>query len=115
MGWLWYLITLLPVIGLIQVGAQAMADRYTYVPSIGFFIMLVWCLGGIFDKFRISVVIRAVLTVGVLVVCILAYDLKAVCAVIFYRSMHIHIDLFPYIKTKILITLYNGDVSCPSS
>jgi protein O-mannosyl-transferase len=41
-GWLWYLITLLPVLGLIQVGEQSMADRYTYIPSIGFFIALVW-------------------------------------------------------------------------
>jgi tetratricopeptide (TPR) repeat protein len=41
-GWLWYLVTLVPVIGLIQVGQQAMADRYTYVPLIGPFIMLVW-------------------------------------------------------------------------
>ncbi len=42
MGWLWYLITLLPVIGLIQVGDQAMADRYTYLPSIGIFIAVSW-------------------------------------------------------------------------
>lgn len=41
-GWLWYLIVLLPVIGIIQVGAQARADRYTYLPSIGFFIAIVW-------------------------------------------------------------------------
>jgi tetratricopeptide (TPR) repeat protein len=44
-GWFWYLGTLLPVIGLIQVGPQALADRYTYVPIIGLFIMIVW--GGI--------------------------------------------------------------------
>lgn len=41
-GWLWYVITLLPVIGIIQVGSQAMADRYTYLPLIGPFIMVVW-------------------------------------------------------------------------
>ncbi len=41
-GWFWYLITLIPVIGLVQVGNQAMADRYTYIPSIGIFITLVW-------------------------------------------------------------------------
>jgi protein O-mannosyl-transferase len=41
-GWFWYLITLLPVIGLIQVGEQSMADRYTYIPSIGLFIMVAW-------------------------------------------------------------------------
>lgn len=41
-GWLWYLGTLLPVIGLVQVGSQAMADRYTYLPLIGLFIMVAW-------------------------------------------------------------------------
>jgi protein O-mannosyl-transferase len=41
-GWLWYLITLLPVIGFIRIGSQSMADRYTYVPLIGIFIALVW-------------------------------------------------------------------------
>jgi protein O-mannosyl-transferase len=41
-GWLWYLGTLVPVIGLIQVGAQGMADRYTYIPMIGVTIMVVW-------------------------------------------------------------------------
>jgi len=41
-GWFWYLITLLPVIGIIQVGQQARADRYTYIPTIGLFLMLAW-------------------------------------------------------------------------
>ncbi|MCX6993406.1 MAG: tetratricopeptide repeat protein [Kiritimatiellaeota bacterium] len=41
-GWLWYLITLVPVVGLVQVGNQAMADRYTYIPLIGIFIMIAW-------------------------------------------------------------------------
>jgi protein O-mannosyl-transferase len=41
-GWLWYLGTLVPVIGLVQIGLQAQADRYTYLPSIGIFIMLAW-------------------------------------------------------------------------
>ncbi|MCX7636018.1 MAG: glycosyltransferase family 39 protein, partial [Syntrophales bacterium] len=41
-GWLWYLGTLVPVIGLIQVGSQAMADRYTYLPSLGILIIVVW-------------------------------------------------------------------------
>lgn len=43
-GWLWYLVTLFPVIGLLQAGAQARADRYTYLPSIGIALMLVWGL-----------------------------------------------------------------------
>jgi tetratricopeptide (TPR) repeat protein len=41
-GWFWYIITLVPVIGLIQVGFQSMADRYTYIPLIGLFIMVAW-------------------------------------------------------------------------
>lgn len=41
-GWLWYLGTLLPVIGIVQVGTQAMADRYAYVPAIGLFVALSW-------------------------------------------------------------------------
>ncbi len=41
-GWFWYLGTLVPVIGIVQVGAQAMADRYTYIPLIGIFLCLVW-------------------------------------------------------------------------
>ena len=41
-GWLWFCGTLVPAIGLIQVGIQSMADRYTYLPLIGLFIMLVW-------------------------------------------------------------------------
>jgi protein O-mannosyl-transferase len=41
-GWLWYLGTLVPVIGIIQVGRQALADRYVYLPFIGLFVMIVW-------------------------------------------------------------------------
>jgi len=41
-GWLWYLVTLLPVIGIIRVGAHSIADRYTYIPFIGIFILLAW-------------------------------------------------------------------------
>ena len=49
-GWLWYLGTLIPVIGLVQVGEQAMADRYTYLPSIGIAIMLVWGISLLFQR-----------------------------------------------------------------
>ena len=41
-GWFWYLGTLVPVIGIVQVGGQAMADRYTYIPLIGIFIIVAW-------------------------------------------------------------------------
>jgi protein O-mannosyl-transferase len=41
-GWLWYILTLFPVIGIVQVGSQALADRYTYVPLLGIFAIAVW-------------------------------------------------------------------------
>jgi len=71
-GWLWYLGTLVPVIGLVQVGSQAMADRYAYLPSIGFFIMIAWTAGEIIAKLRlrkIEVAISAAIVLSVLVVC----------------------------------------------
>jgi tetratricopeptide (TPR) repeat protein len=43
-GWFWFVGTLVPVIGLVQVGAQSMADRYSYVPSIGLFVCVVWAV-----------------------------------------------------------------------
>ncbi|RJP85058.1 MAG: tetratricopeptide repeat protein [Desulfobacteraceae bacterium] len=49
-GWLWYLGTLVPVIGIVQVGSQSMADRYTYVPAIGLFMVAVWGLPEFFKK-----------------------------------------------------------------
>lgn len=43
-GWLWYLCTLVPVIGIVQAGAQSMADRFTYIPSIGIIVALAWTI-----------------------------------------------------------------------
>jgi protein O-mannosyl-transferase len=51
-GWLWYVFTLVPVIGLIQVGGQARADRYTYIPLIGVFIIGVWGIDAILERRR---------------------------------------------------------------
>jgi tetratricopeptide (TPR) repeat protein len=51
-GWLWYIGTLVPVIGLVQVGMQGMADRYTYVPLIGLFIIIAWGVPDIVSKWR---------------------------------------------------------------
>lgn len=60
-GWLWYLGTLVPVAGLVQVGVQARADRYTYVPLIGIFIMVAWGLGAIVGRQpRLRMVVSAV-------------------------------------------------------
>jgi Tfp pilus assembly protein PilF len=53
-GWLWYVGTLVPVIGLVQVGIQAMADRYTYIPSIGIFWLVVWGACEVGARWKIS-------------------------------------------------------------
>jgi Tfp pilus assembly protein PilF len=52
MGWLWFLGVLVPMIGIIQAGAQAMADRFAYVPLIGLFIMIVWGLSDLVERGR---------------------------------------------------------------
>jgi protein O-mannosyl-transferase len=65
-GWCWYLGTLVPVIGLVQVGAQSMADRYAYVPFIGLFIMLVWYLADIVKRntyLKFSLVIASLILI----------------------------------------------------
>jgi protein O-mannosyl-transferase len=66
-GWFWYLITLLPVIGLIQVGSQALADRYTYIPLIGLFILCCWLIPDLLRGWRHRQVILGVLA-GVVIV-----------------------------------------------
>src|SRR6266550_7529817 len=53
-GWLWFLGTLVPVIGLVQVGGQTMADRYFYIPSIGLFIAIVFGLADIAERLRVA-------------------------------------------------------------
>jgi len=51
-GWFWYVGTLVPVIGLVHVGSQSMADRYTYIPLIGIFIIVVWGLSDLVSGWR---------------------------------------------------------------
>jgi tetratricopeptide (TPR) repeat protein len=65
MGWFWYLGTLVPVIGIVQVSDQAMADRYAYVPFVGLFIMLTW---GAFDIMRKHFSSRIILIIPLLII-----------------------------------------------
>jgi tetratricopeptide (TPR) repeat protein len=68
-GWAWYLCALVPVIGILQVGSQSSADRYTYVPSIGVFMALAWTaadLGGRSPRIRTLVTAGAVVSLLVL-------------------------------------------------
>ena len=67
-GWFWFLITLVPVIGLIQVGAQSMADRYTYLPAIGIFIVVAWGVPELVQGWRQRQLILGLLAGSVLAV-----------------------------------------------
>ena len=66
-GWLWYLGTLVPVIGLVKVGAQSIADRYTYIPAIGLFIILAWGVADLTAGWRKRTPALAAATAAVLV------------------------------------------------
>jgi Flp pilus assembly protein TadD len=68
-GWFWFVGTLVPVIGLVQVGIQSMADRYTYVPLIGVFTILVWGLGAVCARRRVPRPLIIFLAMTVLVAC----------------------------------------------
>ena len=71
-GWLWYLIMLLPVLGIVQVGAQAHADRYTYLPQIGLYIAVTWLAAELSAKWRVKAAAIGSLmaaVVGILMVC----------------------------------------------
>jgi len=67
-GWLWFLGTLVPVIVIVQVGGQTMADRYFYIPSIGLFIALVFGLADIAKSLRVAPLLNAGLAGGVLLI-----------------------------------------------
>jgi Flp pilus assembly protein TadD len=75
-GWFWYLVTLLPVIGLVQVGVQSMADRYTYLPLVGPIIAVVWLLRGL-----------AVGPRGRMLLRVLALTALAACSALSWRQV----------------------------
>ncbi len=70
-GWFWYLGTLAPVIGLVQVGRQAMSDRYTYVPLIGIFLAGVWLASDLAERCRVPRLARALAASLILAACFL--------------------------------------------
>ena len=68
-GWFWFMGMLVPVIGLVQVGLQAMADRYTYLPLVGIFIMIAWAGGEWIAFSRIRAGVGSTVAVAVLAAC----------------------------------------------
>jgi tetratricopeptide (TPR) repeat protein len=67
-GWFWYIGTLVPVIGLVQVGIQAKADRYTYVPLIGLFIIITWGVSDLIKQWRYKKIALSITAIAVLLV-----------------------------------------------
>jgi hypothetical protein len=88
-GWFWYLISLLPVIGFIRVGGQALADRYTYIPLTGLFLMIVWGGAEIAETWRKA--LPAVTVAAVFVIAILSVQTFA--QVRYWKSSY---DLFAH-------------------
>ena len=76
MGWWWYVGTLLPVIGIVQVGSQAYADRYAYVPLVGIFVVVVWSAARLTEG-KPAIWRRAVAVAGVAVIAALSLAARA--------------------------------------
>lgn len=71
-GWLWFLGSMFPMIGIIQVGAHAMADRFAYIPFIGLFVMVVWAVAGWLDPPKIAPASSVRITAAIAIVAALA-------------------------------------------
>lgn len=69
-GWFWFLGSMVPVIGLIQVGSQAMADRYTYLPMTGLFLIIAWGTADAWERYRLPKNVLACLAVSI--ICLLS-------------------------------------------
>lgn len=96
-GWLWFLGMLVPVIGIIQVGEQSMADRYTYLPYIGIFIVLVWTAAEVCGRLHVPPVFSG--TVGIL--------LLALCAVRARDQVHCWEDSYRLYRHAIAVSKNN--------
>jgi tetratricopeptide (TPR) repeat protein len=71
-GWFWYVGTLVPVIGIVQVGSQSMADRYTYVPLIGLFIIIAWGAADVSAKWRYQKIVLGICSAIVLTILLIS-------------------------------------------
>jgi Flp pilus assembly protein TadD len=87
-GWLWYLVALLPVIGLVQAGAQSMADRYTYIPLIGLFLILGWGAPDLLERLlpRLPSETRARALGGIALVVVITLTVAAKAQASYWRS-----------------------------
>jgi tetratricopeptide (TPR) repeat protein len=84
-GWLWYLVMLVPVIGIVQVGLQSHADRYTYLPQIGLYLMIVWGVSDLVANWQF----RNQIATAAAVVALVAFSLAARAQVSYWRDSEI--------------------------
>ena len=116
MGWLWFLGTLAPVIGLVQVGAQGMTDRYTYLAFIGLFIMFCWGLGDL-ESFltRWHPWVAPALGGTVLILCVIGtrYQLQfwQNSGTLFHRSIELDSDNYVAHATYGIYLSEHGDTT----
>ena len=83
-GWLWYLISLLPVIGFIRVGGQALADRYTYVPLVGLFLIIVWGGAELAGRWRKGMPVAA----GAVVIVLAVLSFQTVTQISYWKDSY---------------------------
>jgi tetratricopeptide (TPR) repeat protein len=98
MGWMWYLVAMIPMIGVVQVGRQAMADRYAYLPFVGLFIAAVWGCGELFASIKLSTVAQGTIAATVL----LAYASTAFLQINYWHNSY---TLFSH---ALAVTRHNG-------
>ncbi|MCH7632891.1 MAG: tetratricopeptide repeat protein [Planctomycetes bacterium] len=102
-GWLWYVGTLVPVIGVVQVGSQMLADRYTYVPLIGIFIAVAWTLHSFVTQAHRPSALRKRVVIAIVTVCVAALTVTARAQIgywrdsvtLFQRALDVTTDNFP--------------------
>jgi Flp pilus assembly protein TadD len=82
-GWFWYLGMLVPVIGLVQVGEQAHADRYTYLPQIGLYIMITWTVGHLLLE---STCLRRALVGGIAAIAVVILGARAFAQTAYWKN-----------------------------
>jgi tetratricopeptide (TPR) repeat protein len=83
-GWLWYLAAMIPMVGIVQVGRQATADRYAYLPFVGLFIIAVWGCAELFERLKLSRFAEGAIVVAVLI----AYASVAFLQISYWRNSY---------------------------
>ena len=97
-GWLWYLAAMVPMIGIVQVGRQAMADRYAYLPFVGLFIAAVWGIAELLERFKVSHFVGGAIAAAVLI---------AYASISFLQISYWH-DSYTLFSHALAVTSHNG-------